>query len=204
VNSHFEKNRKAYDKKADHYDSTLDGQFTEKFKKLLMENISINENDSVLDVGCGNGTLLSRIAELKTINGFGIDVSPQMIKNASRRHPAFRFITSGCEEIPFEDNSMDIITVCAAYHHFPRVDVFAREAKRLLKPKGNLYIAEVSFPPIIRHIANIFLPLSKAGDVKFYSSKEIKNTFSNEGFALVKIVKRGYIQIIQLQKIERG
>ena len=200
MRSYSEKNIKSYDKKADNYENTLDGKLTEKFKKLLIAAVDINDGCSVLDIGCGNGTLLSRMAKLKQIHGFGVDISSQMIKTASAHYPHLKFATSSCEKLPFDDNSMDIITVCAAYHHFPDVDVFAAEAGRLLKDKGNLYIAEVYFPFVLRHIANIFLPLSRAGDVKFYSPGEIESTFSNVGFHLVKAQINGHIQVIHLQK----
>ena len=200
MDNYIEKNIKAYDKKASNYAETLDGKFTEKFKNLLLQNMDINANDSILDIGCGNGTLLSKIADTKKINGFGIDISPQMIKNAKFRYPEFEFIVSGCEKIPFNDNSMDVVTVCAAYHHFPNVDAFALEAKRLMKPGGSLYIAEICLPVIIRAFANILLPFSKDGDVKFYSYREITNTFSSIGFCLMKVIKKRHIQIVQLQK----
>ena len=195
-----ERNIKAYDKKADHYDDSFDGKFTEKFKVLLLSSMTINDGDSVLDIGCGNGSLLSKIAAVKEINGFGTDISPGMIASASARCPKFKFAVGGCDEIPFDDNWVDIITVCAAYHHFPDVDAFALEAKRLLKQGGNIYIAEVYLPAAIRHIANIFMPFSKEGDVKFYSSKEIARTFSDAGFALVNTIKKRHIQIIQMQR----
>ncbi|MCL2197900.1 MAG: class I SAM-dependent methyltransferase [Defluviitaleaceae bacterium] len=193
------KNIEAYDKKADDYDNTYDGRFTEGFKQLLMDNISIKDGDWVLDVGCGNGTLLSRMAEQRSIEGFGTDISPQMIKNSTVRYPGLRFVVSDCERLPFDDNSMDIITVCAAYHHFPNVNAFAAEAKRLLKEGGSLYIAEIYLPFGIRHIANIFLPLSKDGDVKFYSPREITKTFAGVGLMPIKVMRKGHIQIVRLQ-----
>lgn len=195
-----DKSIKAYNKKADNYDNTSDGKFTEKFKELLLSYISVNVNDSILDVACGNGTLLSRMSRLKEIKGFGIDISGQMIKNATARFPEFEFAIAGCEKIPFSDSSMDIITVCAAYHHFPNVTAFASEAKRILKTDGNLYIAEIYLPWILRIMVNPFVPLSKEGDVKFYSYKEIKKTFADVGFRFVKIIKKGHIQIIHLQR----
>jgi len=195
-----EKNRKAYDKKAANYDHTPDGRFTEKFKSLLLENIDLRDNDSVLDVGCGNGTLLSKLAKRKSIHGFGIDISPRMIQNAKVRYPEFVFTVSGCERIPFEKDSMDIITVSAAYHHFSDVDAFALEARRVLKPGGMLYIAEIYLPAVIRQVANCFLPLSKDGDVRFYSPAEIIRTFSSADFHLMDTVKRRHIQIVRLQR----
>ena len=50
---------------------------------------------------------------------------------------------------------------------------FYNEMKRILKPKCVIYIADIYYPLIIRAILNPFVPLSKAGDVKFYSPKEI-------------------------------
>ncbi|MDR2939447.1 MAG: class I SAM-dependent methyltransferase [Clostridiales bacterium] len=200
MNKFDKKSIKAYDKKADHYDNTFDGKFTGKFKELLIKHIELNENDSVLDIACGNGALLSKINNKKAINGFGIDISGQMIRNASVRYPEFTFVAAPCDKAPFEDSSMDVITVCAAYHHFPNVDSFALEAKRLLKPNGNLYIIEIYLPEVIRVIANPFVPLSKDGDVKFYSYREIEKTFSNVSFRLVKRIKQGHIQIAHLRK----
>ena len=199
--NHKEKNINAYDKKADNYDNTLDGKFTEKFKNLLLTTISAKEGDYILDVGCGNGTLLSKIALTKSIHGYGTDISPLMVKNAAALNPDFRFAVSSCENIPFDSGLMDIITVCAAYHHFPNVDAFGDEAKRLIKHNGSLYIAEIFLPSVIRHIANIFLPFSKDGDVKFYSSSEITSTFFGKGFRLVNVMINRHIQIIHLQKI---
>ena len=191
-----EKNISAYNKKADDYNNTFDGVFTEKFKKFLLSVVDVKDGDAVLDVACGNGTLLSRFS--REINGYGADISPQMIKNASANFPQFKFAVAGCEKIPFDDASMDVITVCSSYHHFPDVNAFAAEAKRLLKPLGSLYIAEIFLPPVIRHIANIFVPLSKDGDVKIYSKKEIAKTFSS--FEFISARKKGHMQIIHLQR----
>ena len=199
MRSYNEKNIKAYDKKAKNYDNSLDGKFTEKFKELLVANMVINDNYSILDVGCGNGNLLSKISRQNKINGFGTDISPKMIENAKARYPEFDFVVSNCEKIPFDDYSMDVITVCAAYHHFPNVSAFASEAKRLLKPSGSLYIAEVHLPAVLRLIANFFLPLSRDGDVKFYSFNEIANTFCNVEFSLVNMIKKRHMQVIQFQ-----
>jgi len=154
----------------------------------------------VLDVACGNGALLSALNKRKPINGFGVDVADRMVQNAASANPGMEFKVAGCEEIPFQDNIMDIITVSAAYHHFPDVTAFAREAKRLLKRNGTVYIADVYLPSVLRLICNPFLPLSRAGDVKFYSPKEIVDNFIRAGFTEKGIKISGHIQVVSMTK----
>ena len=194
------KSREAYNEKAHDYDNTPEGRFTRKFKDILHENVIVKDNDSVLDVACGNGTFLAEISKKKHITGYGVDIAEEMIKVSSRKYPSLIFKVSGCEKIPFDDGIMDIITVCAAYHHFPDVDSFAKEAERLLKPNGTLYIAEVYYPAFFRMIFNPFIPLSKAGDVKFYSPKEIIKTFTKRKFISDGVIKSEHIQLVKLRR----
>ena len=58
------KSKAAYNKKADFYDDTFDGKFTWKFKHLLVESIVIKNDLNVLDVACGNGSLLSLLEKI--------------------------------------------------------------------------------------------------------------------------------------------
>jgi len=201
IGNFSEKSKNAYNKKADNYDNTADGKFTRKFKELLVNNIDLNNQPRVLDVACGNASLLALLNKKMSIEGFGIDISENMIRNAKERNPEMEFYTAGCEAIPFQDNSMDIITVCSSYHHFPDVSAFADEAQRVLKSNGKLYIADVYLPSILRKIINPFVPLSKDGDVKFYSPREIVDNFKAVGFENLDIKIQGHIQIITMRKI---
>jgi len=195
------KSREAYNKKAHDYDNTPEGRFTRKFKNILLENIILKDNDFVLDVACGNGTFLAEISKMKNITGYGVDIAEEMIKVASCKYPALTFKVAGCENILFDDGIMDIITVCAAYHHFPDVDSFAKEAERLLKPNGVIYIVDVYYPAFLRMILNPFVPLLlKDGDIRFYSPKEIIKTFTKRKFISDGVIKRENIQLVKLKR----
>ena len=111
------------------------------------------------------------------------------------------FEMNSCEHTSFKNEMFDVVTVCAAYHHFPDTSEFAKEIKRILKPKGLCYIAEIYYPFIIRAIFNPFIPLSKAGDVKFYSPQEIQKNFEKYGFKKVNFIKEGHIQITELRRL---
>lgn len=125
MKSFNEKSIESYNEKADHDDETFDGRFTLEFKHKLLEKISVNRGAYVLDVACGNGTLIKMLADHYGIIGYGTDISEKMIENARRKNPGMIFETAGCESMPFENQLFDIITVCAAYHHFPDVKAFS-------------------------------------------------------------------------------
>ena len=59
------KSKAAYNKKADNYDDTHDGRFTRKFKQLLVSEVALRDNATVLDVACGNGSFLIILTPLK-------------------------------------------------------------------------------------------------------------------------------------------
>jgi len=195
-----EKSIAAYNRKAHKYESTPEGQFTRKFRELLLSKVILQENNNVLDVACGNSALLAAINKQIPINGFGIDIADQMIIGATAGNPDMEFYTAGCEDIPFADNSMDVITVSVAYHHFPDMTAFAKEAERVLKPKGQIFIADVYLPAVLRLILNPFVPLSKAGDIKFYSPKEIVKTLKYAGLEMSDVEIAGHIQLITMHK----
>jgi len=196
-----ERSRAAYNAKADDYDNSREGEFTRGLQRMLLSQIRWTENQSILDVACGNGSLLAAINERKPIRGYGIDISERMIANAITKNPDMDFRVAGCEKIPFADNSMDNITVCAAYHHFPDTAAFAKEAERVLVSGGMVYVADLYIPSFRRLILNPFVPLLlKDGDVRMYSPKGIGRNFMRFGFERANSTVEGNIQVVSLRK----
>ena len=62
MNKYEMRSKNSYDKKAKHYDSTFDGKFTVKFKNVMCETVCINSDNTVVDIACGNGSLLNMLA----------------------------------------------------------------------------------------------------------------------------------------------
>ena len=183
--------------RAGKYDEKFEGRLSSVFYQLIYDNISLPDHAKVLDVGCGTGTVLKTLSETHSIEGYGIDVEPKMLDVARKKCPQLDIRLCSCDSTPFADNTFDAVIACMAYHHFPDKEAFAREALRILKPGGMLYIADPNFPMIIRKIVNF---LAQRFNGKFFSSKEFIERFKAVGFLPVDAKKKHYGQIVLMRK----
>jgi len=184
-----------FDKMASTYDDHIGGKYLERFYRLLLSHVNIEPGSTVLDVGCGTGTILRRLADKSDIQGFGIDIEEKMIDIAKRKCPDMNIQISSCENTPFHDQQFDAITACLAYHHFSDRKGFAKEAARILKPGGTLYIVDPRFPWLIRKVMNGAFKLFRV--VGFFGTpQEIYENFREYGFRLESFKHDGFAQVI--------
>ncbi len=189
-----ERSKRTYDRMAAGYDTSPEGYYTQPHKAELIKQVLLRDGDSVLDVACGNGTLLGALSKKASVHGFGVDLSKNMIAAARERYPACTFAVSSCVPLPFDNESMDVITVSCAFHHFEDPRAFADECMRVLKKSGMVYMAEPFFTPVIRWLANtVVFPFSKSGDVKVYSERELRGMFEAAGFRSAETYIKGTV-----------
>lgn len=188
-----------FSKRAAAYDEGFEGRFSKKFYNTLLLNLKIKNGYNILDVGCGTGYLLSKIADMYKINGYGIDAEPNMIDIAKKKCHSMNIRISASENTPYESGMFDVLTACMAYHHFSDKTGFAKEASRILRTGGNLYIADPKFPFPIRKVINGILKIHKITG-KFFTSQEIVNDFSLYGFELCDTFYDGIVQVVKLRK----
>jgi SAM-dependent methyltransferase len=74
--------------------------------RLLLDLLTCQRGDSVLDVGCGTGYFSRRLAQA----GFrvtGIDTDPRALDFAARKDGRIRYLRADARKLPFEDHSLD-------------------------------------------------------------------------------------------------
>ncbi len=196
-----ERSKKTYDQMAAGYDTSPEGNYTRPHKAELIKRVIFRDGDSVLDVACGNGSLLGELSKKASIHAFGVDLSENMVAVARERHPDCTFAVQPCVPLCFENESMHIITVSCAFHHFEDPRGFAGECMRVLKKNGMVYMAEPFFTPVIRWLANtVVFPFSKSGDVKVYSPRELSSFFEAAGFSDVETYTKGSVLFLSGRK----
>jgi len=91
----------------------------------------------VLEVGCGTGLILSRIAPWAE-SAVGIDLSPGMLSHARRR--GLDVHHGSATELPFEDASFDTVCSFKVLAHVEPIELALREAARVVRPGGHVVI----------------------------------------------------------------
>jgi ubiquinone/menaquinone biosynthesis C-methylase UbiE len=189
-----------YNSAAAGYDTSPEGWFTYRFNRKVADTAEIPDGSHVLDIACGSGRLLGMLRATNNFEGFGVDISEEMIKTARRANPDMEFHTAPCDSLPFGKAFFNVVTTCTAFHHFPSVVSFAEEAYRVLAPGGHLYIADVYYSAFWRTVLNPFVRFSPAGDVRFYAPEEITQLLERARFSVDPVLVEGNLQLITARK----
>lgn len=120
------------------------------FRERLVKLARIEPGESVLDVGCGTGSLALEAKRRVGSSGSvrGIDASPEMISRArakaARAGMDVAFDMGVVESLPFPGETFDVVLSTLMLHHLPRAARVqcAREIRRVLKPGGRVFVAD--------------------------------------------------------------
>ena len=125
------------------------------FRERLVGLARLEQGQSVLDVGCGTGSLAiaarRRVGPAGQVEG--VDASPELIararKKAGRAGVDVRFTIGGAETLPFPDATFDAVLNTMVLHHLPREarEWCAREIRRVLKPGGRVLAVDFGGTP---------------------------------------------------------
>lgn len=99
---------------------------------------------ALIDLGCGTGELLRKLAGHQFTQLTGLDLSKKMLGIASEKSPDASFVHADLQSIPFPDHSFSAVVSNAAIQ-WCDPDAAAKEIARILKPGGllslNIFVA---------------------------------------------------------------
>ena len=100
----------------------------------------------LLDVGCGTGPMIELLVkEFPDGNYTGIDLTPRMIEVAqAKKLPHTKFLVGDSENLPFKENTFDVVICTNSFHHYPNPQAFFDSVKRCLRPNGRLILRDVT------------------------------------------------------------
>jgi SAM-dependent methyltransferase len=164
-----------------------------------LSHLSIGKRDTILDVGCGGGGTVHKLAEIAA-NGkiYGIDYSNEsvMVSRMTNR----RFVQMGHVEIrqssvsclPFSDSMFDLVTAVNTHNFWPDLVTDLQEILRVLIPGGKVII-----------IGSVY----KGGkyDKRNQKFEElIKIAFPSVNELHELFLRAGYSEVLMFEKYHRG
>lgn len=185
------------------YDNKHD--FVAEYGKGLLEFVPKNENQTILDLGCGTGTLTVQLGNLaETV--IGVDSSRSMIKKAQAQYADIKFMVCDALALPFEAQ-FDVVFSNAVFHWITDHNALLNNVHKVLKPNG-LLICEFGAKDNIATIENAFMKVCKDSGYKynpkfnFPTSEQFADLLKKNGFIIDKIYD--YDRPTPLKDNERG
>ncbi len=159
-----------------------------KWRKKVVEIVGKNNPKQILDIATGTGDLALMMADLQPDKIIGLDISEGMLEVGKQKiakvnlSNKIEMIVGDSEDMPFDDNTFDAITVSFGVRNFANLDKGIKEIARVLKPTGVLVILETSNPTKFpfkqgyKLYTNLFLPLVG----KLFSKDKVAYSYLSE------------------------
>lgn len=173
-----------YDRGRDHGPDVLD-----LWMKAVAGYVKDREIKTVLDLGCGTGRFTEALAVCFDTEVVGVDPSTKMLEQAQakRRDQRVRYEPGPAEAIPLPDNSVDLIFISMALHHFADPSVAARECHRVLRDGATLFLRAGTHDCISQYPYVDFFPASRPiMEDCLPTCASVREFFEGAGFSTVR------------------
>jgi len=123
-----------------------------KWRKKVVNIVKATNPSSILDIATGTGDLAINLTETSATKIIGLDISEGMLQVGRKKieklklNNTIEMVYGDSENIPFENNSFDAITVAFGVRNFEDLEKGLSEIFRVLKPGGKFVVLETSIP----------------------------------------------------------
>ncbi|WP_196890293.1 bifunctional demethylmenaquinone methyltransferase/2-methoxy-6-polyprenyl-1,4-benzoquinol methylase UbiE [Aureivirga sp. CE67] len=123
-----------------------------RWRKKVLKIVKSKNPKTILDIATGTGDVAILLSQAKPEKIVGLDLSNGMLEVGRKKikernlDNLIEMIQGDSENLPFEDNSFDVITVSFGVRNFENLNKGIQEIYRVLKPGGTFIVLEFSQP----------------------------------------------------------
>lgn len=153
--------QQAYHRDADaaHFAWQTAGPYFAQTEADLLASVAVSEHEQLLEIGAGEGGNLHHLRQRGALR-IGIERSRNKAIFARRVEHA-HFIVADAAALPFADGSFDVVLIRDLLHHLPDRLAALREARRVLRPSGRLYVIEPNARSPLALLQALFEPAER-------------------------------------------
>jgi len=195
---------KEFDAAAEKYETDKAGIYKmckDDYPPILEEIEKIGNFETLLDAGCGTAPMITLLKEKYPDKKYtGIDLSTKMIEKAKEKNMEnVEFLVGDCENLPFEENSFDIVINSQSFHHYPNPQDFFNSVYKVLKPGGKLILRDNTGNKVTKFfVNNVEMRLANMmgyGDVGIHTLDEIREFCNKANLEVETLEKRGLFRL---------
>jgi ubiquinone/menaquinone biosynthesis C-methylase UbiE len=161
-----------------------------------LSHVSIQPRDTILDVGCGGGKTVSKLADIAYEGKvYGLDYSDVSVAMARKLNAGW--IDKGrveiregtVSELPFTSRMFDFVTAVETHFWWPDLTVGLREVHRVLKPGGTVVIVAEVYKGAATRTAKLVERYAPRTGIKLLSVEQHRDLLGNAGYSEVRIIE---------------
>lgn len=149
------------------------GVAEESFEDWVLDRIGVRDNESVLDVGCGQGRFLLPIARRmrdSSGNVTGCDLSAGVMSElralVQGEDLPVELLVGDIEDLPFDDETFDLVMANHMLYHVPSIPRALSEVRRVLRPAGR-FIATTNAQPGMRELHDLHVDTMRELEIPY-------------------------------------
>jgi len=163
-----------------------------RIREMIGKMIS-NKKCKILDVGCGDGSILEPFC--KHQDCYGVDISEAQLKRARERNIKTFRVDLEVEELPFRQGFFDLVVCSETIEHLLDIDNLLLQINRALRLDGTFIL---TFPNVNQPISwliqiafdlpPVYSARYKSPHVRDYTLRIVKKTLTNFGFNIERVI----------------
>ena len=161
-----------------------------------LKNISIEKHYTILDVGCGGGRTVSKLAASATEGKvYGVDYSEASVAASKKTNASMiemgrvEIQLGSVSQLPFPDGMFDLVTAVETHFWWPNLPGDMREVFRVVKPGGRLIIIAEVYKGANTTVSKLAEKYASRTGLKLLSAKEHRELFGHASYSDIQIIE---------------